>query len=422
VLKRGGRLRPPQGGRNMRLRGGVPGLSLALAFSGWLCYVGLVLEHWYDTSVRVPQTQRIAREVKELRLPRLYFCPADRGRMEGFQWASYECKLAYKDQHNVCDARIQAFKGRTPEEFRGSVGERGKSGKREIGKGDGEAGEEPGGQCLEFSTEFVGVREEWSAAWNQVILRASFHVPSMEGISDALQEVELGYQPVEWERGSENVGFKKYYYPLLRVPFFFNSIGSYAQDPAVATPPPTPGVATRMYIAREIDKGLSMAGKFWYAYGAMQIAVVNSSTPQRSLADAPYGTLNRRLGVVHVVLTLEDFEEFDFKVVSGFFPFLGMLGQIAGMAAFMALWLFGSKRIPGESEDELELGSRKRHDSEYKRVDRPDDDDDGSGEEKQGLLSNTESRTTTQRSTKDRPGSGAGQALLLSTEEGADGL
>jgi len=405
----------------MRLGTRIPGLSLALAFSGWLCYVGLVLEHWYDSSVRVPQTQRIAREVKELRLPKLYFCPADRGRMKGFQWASYETKLAYKDQHTgEVKARLKAFKGRTPEEFRGKLG------KREVGEGDGEDGEEQGGQCLEFDTDNVGVREEWSAAWNNVILRAAFHAPDIEGVSDALQEVELGYMPVEWERGTD-ARPTGYYYPLLRVPYFFNNLVSYGQDPAIATPPPTPGVATRMYVAREIDKGLSMAGKFWYAYGAMQIAVVNSSTPHSSIAGAPYGMMNRRLGIVHVVLTLEDFEEFDFKVVSGFFPFLGMLGQIAGMAAFMALWL-NSKRIPSESDDdEMELGSRKRRDNEYARVHRPDDDDDDSGEEKQALLSSSESRSGLRsgasKETKDRKGSGgAGQALLLSTEEGADGL
>jgi hypothetical protein len=187
-----------------------------LALTGWVCYVGLTMQHFYDTAVLTPQTQRVTRNVKELRLPRLYFCPADRGHMDGFEWASFECTLSYKDERRSCPGRLQSFQGRTPRSFKGS------SGKRAMGDGPGEMGESQGGQCLEFGTHRIGVREEWSAAWNEITLRAAFTPADTTGISDALWEVELGYLPVEWEMGMKSSTVERYYYPLLRVPFFFN--------------------------------------------------------------------------------------------------------------------------------------------------------------------------------------------------------
>jgi len=243
-------------------------------------------------------------------------------------------------------------------------------------------------------------------------LRAAFEPAATFGVADALQEVELGYLPVEWELGGRHTTVEKYYYPLLRVPFFYNSREEYAPQEGVPALP-TPGVATRMFIAREIDRGLAMAGKFWYAYGAMQLAVVNISTPQQSFVGAPYSSLQRRLGIVHIVLTLEDFEEFDFKVISGFFPFLGVLGQIFGTGAFMVLVFMSPRRPAGASDDDEERPPRE---PKYARV---SPDDDGSGEEAQALLGGSESSPNSRIAEgKDR---GSSQTLL-STEEGADGL
>lgn len=382
--------------REMRLCSKVSNFGLAIGASFWLFYSVVELQHFYDTAVKVPPTQRVAREVSELRLPTLYFCPADRGRAKGFQWHSFECKLSYREEHRSCPARLQAYRGRTPEEFRGTPG------------GDGLAkANAKGGECLEFGTHMIGVREEYSAAWNEVTLRAAFHPPSVEGLENALQEVELGYLPVEWEVGQHDTTTERYYYPLLRVPFFFLSQNGYE-----------PGVATRVFLAKEVDRGLSAAGKYWYTYGAMQIAVVNASTPEQSFAGAPYLPPQKLLGVVHIVITLEDFELFTFQVISGFFPLMATLGQIAGVGALVAFILTGPRIRTGKnkSDDAGQSCSSPTGGPEYARVSAPDDDD-GSGEEQQALLG-TEAKRESRSRSEDRM---AGQALL-GTEEGMDGL
>lgn len=376
----------------MRLFGRVSTFSLAIAFSGWLCYVCLMVQHFYNTAIRVPQTQRVARETTELRLPRLYFCPADRGRMAGFRWVSFECKLSYKDENRTCPARLQAFRGREPEEFRGSIAAQ-------------EAGKEQGGECIEFGTHMVGVREEWSAAWNEITLRAAFHPASIAGVADALQEVELGYLPVEWEIVTGHV--QRYYYPLLRIPFFFGS---------------RVGVATRVFLSREVDRGLASAGKYWFTYGAIQIAVVNASTPNQAFIGAP-AVSSERLAVAHVVLTLEDFQEFDFQVVSGFYPMLGTLGQICGVGAMLAFLLTGprlrSSRSTAKEEEASASFRTTAGGAEYARVASPEDEGSGSGEEAQALLG-TEAKRESRARGEDR---GSTQALLGgASEEGVDGL
>jgi len=381
----------------MRLCGKVSNFGLAVGTSIWVFYSVVELQHFYDTAVKVPPTQRVSREVPELRLPTLYFCPADRGRASGFQWHSYDCKLSYREEHRSCPARLEAYTGREPEEFRGPP----------DGEGMGKANKN-GGQCLEFGTHMIGVREEYSAAWNEVTLRAAFHPPSVEGLEDALQEMELGYLSVEWEVGQQDSTTERYYYPLLRVPFFFLPETGYES-----------GVATRLFLAKEVDRGLTAAGKYWYTYGAMQIAVVNASMPEQSPPGAPYIPPQKLLGVVHVVITLEDFELYTFQVISGFFPLMATVGQIAGVGALVAFILTGPRLRTGENSKSDEAGqscSSPTGGPEYARVLAPDDDD-GSGDEQQALLSTEATRESRSRS-EDRLG---GQALL-GTEEGMDGL
>jgi len=386
----------------------------ALALTGWLCYVGLSLQHFYDTTVRTPQTTRVPRMMREVRLPRLYFCPADRGHMSGFQWASFQCTLSYKDEHRSCFGRLESFRGRTPQEFQGTLG------KRQMGEGPGENGEQPGGQCLEFSTHKIGVREEWSAAWNEITLRAAFHPPQTAGFNDAFQEVELGYVPEEWEMGMKSSTVQRYYYPLLRVPFFYNHREEVASGKSNW---PTPGVATRMYLRRKVDEGRSMraqskvnmVGEYWRAYDPMQIAVVNSSTPPETFEPEGSDFLQQRLGVVHIVITLEDFEEFDYEVVSGFFPLMGVIGQIAGVGALLALAMPGKRKSVAASGGQEELAEGQVADPSggppYSRVACPDDDDDVM--EQQALLGG---------SSEGGRREGKANQALLTTEEGLDGL
>lgn len=388
--------------------------TLALGLALWLCYVLALLRHFYDSAIRVPQTQRVARDVAELQLPRLYFCPADRGHMEGFRWASFECQLSFKDEHRTCPARLQAFKGRTPEQFRGKL-----SGQRAI-LSEGEApqeSEEQGGECLEFGTHSIGVRREWSAAWNEVTLRAAFHPPSTVGYGDSLQEVELGYLPVVWALDEASPP-EHFYYPLLRVPFFFNQGVQYAPG---MTPGPINGVSTRMFLGREVDKGLTAAGESWYSYGAMQLAVTNASTPQSHFVGSPDESLERRLGVVHIVITLEDFEEFDFVVASAFHPLLAVVGQAAGLGALLAVMLLGTRR-GGSTSHDLDSFKDPSGGPEYARVAAREDDED-SGEEAEALLGRYPQalrKTSSSSQGEGRPQQSS--QPLLNTEEGMDGL
>lgn len=282
--------------------------AVALGCFLWLVYATLEFRHLYNTAISVPPTQRVVRNVEELWLPHLYFCPADRGRIKGFQWYSYECLLTYKDDRKSCPAWLQYYGGRTPESFKNG-------------------GNFTGESCLEFGTHMIGVRKEWSAAWNEITLRAAFSASTDVDLSNNLQEVELGYLPVEWDVGTRESSAQRYYYPLLRVPIFH------------ITPPGRPqGVATRSFIAKEEDRGILRAGRYWYTYGTMQISVLNASLPVQSFEGAAY-IPSGRVGVVHVVLTLEDFKEFDFQVVSCFFPLLRVIGEVAGVAALLAWFL-----------------------------------------------------------------------------------
>lgn len=377
-------------------------LTAVLGVALWLFYSGLQVSHLYDTAIRVPPTQRVARDIAELRLPRIYFCPADRGRMNGIRWQAFECKLSYKEEQRTCPGRLLAYYGREPEEFKNNV----------TADGSPQA---PGGVCLEFGTHYVGVREEWSSAWNEVTLRGSFLLPPATA-DDALQEVELGYAPEEWEIGNRKATVSKYYYPLLRVPFFFLQ--------SLPGPSPSLGVATRAFLGREVDRGLTTAGKYWFTYGAMRIDVQNATQPMQSFREQPWQP-QQRLGVVHVVLTLEDFEEFDFQVVSCFFPLLATLGQIAGVGALMAFFVARPSRrssAPRSAREEAEPPEAESCEGpgggpQYTRVAAPEEDE-GSGEEAQALLGSAAARDRERGRAEDRLASQA----LLGTEEGLDGL
>jgi len=249
----------------------------------------------------------------------------------------------------------------------------------------------------------IGVREEYSAAWNEITMRASFRPARAVGAANALQEVELGYLPAEWVIGSREATVERSYYPLLRVPVFFLDTGSQGF-----------GVATRAYLAKEVDRGRRYAGRYWYTYSAMQLAVENATMPPQSFVGAglrPEG----RVGVVHVVITLEDFEEYDFQVISPFFPFLGVLGQVAGIGAL--LWLLMDLRQRGGRAAKvsgLEGGSN-GFSSSYGEVSTREPAEE---EEAEALLG-------TEAPRKDRASRGeeasSGQALL-GGEPGGDGL
>merc|ERR1719210_536331 len=129
----------------------------------------------------------------------------------------------------------------------------------------------------------------------------------------------------------------EWYYPLIRVPIFYLSTLNITG----------PGVATRSFLSVEVDRGVHQAGEYWHTYGGAQLAIANASMPSQGYFDTnklPVSSPTsehaaRNLAVVHVTLTLEDFEEFEFQVIeSAFYPLLRMLGELAGAAVFL-IWL-----------------------------------------------------------------------------------
>lgn len=311
----------------------------------WACYSALMLRHFYKTALEVPPTQRVVRNVEELRLPRLYFCPADRRRMGHLKWLAFECILTYRDDRTTCPARLQSYEGLAPDDFHQNHPE---------AHGGGSPEKYSGGECLEFGTHMIGIRKEWSASWNEISLRASFNVPPTVGVANALQEMELGYMPTEWIIGHRAHTIERWYYPLLRVPLFF-------LDQAQHT-----CVATRCYIAKEVDQGLAHTGRFWYSYGAVQVAVENATLPREPLtresADVPQvhsAETSRRTGIVHVVVSIEDFQQYEFQVSSSLYPLLAVFGQIAGLGAVLLLGpLAAVGRAARSSHTEEQASSR----------------------------------------------------------------
>eukprot|EP00931_Biecheleriopsis_adriatica_P044211 TRINITY_DN25269_c0_g1_i1.p1 TRINITY_DN25269_c0_g1~~TRINITY_DN25269_c0_g1_i1.p1 ORF type:complete len:386 (+),score=59.21 TRINITY_DN25269_c0_g1_i1:93-1250(+) len=292
-------------------------IPMAIAVFFMVIYVTMMLVHFED-ALMAPPTERVARDMSVVRLPRIYLCPADRYRQAGVLWNSYDCKLTFKREVGNCPARLQLFGGEEPQEFRGRPS----------------SGGNKTGECLEFGTHDVGVKEEWSAAWNEITLKASFvqRPPRTPG-TDVLQEMELGYLPQEWEVGEKPSTIESYYAPLLRVPVYRPASGRSH----------TTGVATRVFLAEEQDRGRHEAGDYWYFYGATSLSVENASLPEQSFFHGSQGdwieVKGGRRGVVHVVITLDDFVKYEYRLTSIVYTLLSLLGQLAGMAALFG-WAF----------------------------------------------------------------------------------
>ena len=143
----------------------------AAAVVGFLVlHAGASWAYWRGAVVWV----REAVDVAELALPRLYFCPAGAGhRARTRAWAAYDCRLRFQEEERECRARpVDSGPDVTTQ-----------------------------GRCLEFDSDALAVRTEWSAAWNELWLHAAFE--EEEALPDTLEleEVELGVRYQEWRPG-----------------------------------------------------------------------------------------------------------------------------------------------------------------------------------------------------------------------------
>eukprot|EP00927_Polykrikos_kofoidii_P062514 TRINITY_DN57325_c0_g1_i1.p1 TRINITY_DN57325_c0_g1~~TRINITY_DN57325_c0_g1_i1.p1 ORF type:complete len:422 (-),score=44.25 TRINITY_DN57325_c0_g1_i1:74-1339(-) len=313
------------------------GIDLLIGFIV-LAYALLQWHHIYETAVKVPLVQRVVRVKPRLRFPNLLVCPADRGATPSpLRWRGFDCHLAFRTERINCDAQVRLYRGWAPEYFGGTE-------------------EKNGGQCLEFDTHSLFVREEWSASWNELTLRAAFDEESLNG-PDALREVELGYQIAE-RRLADN-SMDRYYYPLRRVPYFSlesfydKSIRTFASDDAIGSYRSSgEGAATRMFLREELDQDRRLSGMYWQTYGGSQVRVVNPTVPSQVLNALPTsfnhsGLLaatnvsSKRMRaehVVHLIISLDDFTEISNEVVSSFIPTIKAAGEVAGVAALL-LWI-----------------------------------------------------------------------------------
>jgi len=290
------------------------------------------MQQLIQNDLLVPRVRRTARDVKQMRLPNFYVCPADRARSEPVRWRTFDCEVSYKKEKASCDAEVVEYKGETPDDLEG----------RRNGKGS----------CIEFKTHQIMVLTEWSASWNEIQLQAAFDPEAMFGHdqSNVMQEVELGYRPAEKELVNSRVD--KYYYPLLRVPVFYRG-GSL----------PPAGVATRAFLGKEVDRMPDVTGRYWYVYGGMQVPLLNASLPRQTLIENGRVTVVPResvSGMVHIVLTIEDFETYGYQELSFGVPLMKALGQIAGVGA-MLMWVATRCKVPktGMVGHIQELGSRR---------------------------------------------------------------
>ncbi|CAJ1359370.1 unnamed protein product [Effrenium voratum] len=296
-------------------------IPLAVSVFFLVIYVTVLLVRFEDTLL-APPTQRVMRDVSVVRLPRLFFCPADRYKQARLIWNSYECSLSYKTEVGACTGRLQHFGGEEPEDFK--------------------HGSNWSTACLEFGTHRIGVKQEWSAAWNQI----------------SLKEIELGYLPKEWEVGAEPTTIERYYAPLLRVPIY---------QPTTFSMPGS-GVVTRLYLATEEDHGRHEAGEYWYTYGATTIPVVNATVPEQQFlhergewVKAP----SSRRAVAEVVITLEDFTRYEYRVQPVIYPLLSLLSEVSGVFALFC-WAFVKGPLVGRRFQKGQEG--KPEDEEQPRV------------------------------------------------------
>mmetsp|Transcript_31438 Transcript_31438/g.57100 ORF Transcript_31438/g.57100 Transcript_31438/m.57100 type:complete len:360 (-) Transcript_31438:103-1182(-) len=276
----------------------------SLALFIWACYTMTMIFH-LQKMIEAPQTRRVVRDMTKYRLPNFYFCPADRTQESGraFSWKSFDCHVTYKRQRAECSGQTRPYEGDSPDEFKAD-------------------GRDAGGSCLELFTHDISIKQEWTAAWNEITMRVAFF-SDMEG-ENALQEVEVGYRPVEWQTGP-NGWRDRYYYPLLRVPAF-----------TIDVPANPVGMAVRAYLQEEIDHEVQGSGRYWYTYGGMQVPVLNVSVPRTPIIPIE-NSVRGRLRIAHIVLTIEDFEMYGVEEVSYFYPMLGIVGEIAGFSALLAL-------------------------------------------------------------------------------------
>lgn len=298
-------------------------MPMAVSVFVAVVYCTMVLIHFERMMIASP-TERVSRDQAIVRLPRLFLCPADRYRQPSLKWNSFECQLSFKTETGQCRARLQRFRGKEPEEFR-----RPRSNMTH--------------ECLEFSTHLIGVREEWSAAWNEITLKASFVQSPSSPLTDVFQEMEIGYMPHEWEVGQNPSAIESYYSPMLRVPLYRP-----APDSSNG-----PGLATRVFLAEEIDRGKHSAGDYWYFYGATTVPTENATIPEQGFLHETRGEWIKvpggRRGVVHVVVTLDDFEQFEYRLVSPLWGFLLCIGQISGVMAMFA-WAFFRSPFAGKGK------------------------------------------------------------------------
>lgn len=304
-------------------------ICFGLGLATFILYTWVQLRVFWETSVKVPRYRRVPRELAEIRLPALYFCPADRGRANALRWHSFDCTLSFRSQQRNCSAFVRQYRGEAPDEFRGAPGGR-------------------GGECVEFGTHAVDVVREFSASWNEIVLRASFFTETGPTTPDALREVELGYLEEEWRPGMREGTLDRFYYPLLRLPFYNLGKGG-------------SGAATRTFMAEEMQRDLHGVDRYWYAYGTTQLQVENPSLPSggvfptSALDEEPAAvsttlphtvsaawTGTGHVGVAHAVLTLEDFTEFVYDREALIIPFLSVFGEIAGVGSVVAWFLYAA--------------------------------------------------------------------------------
>lgn len=313
-------------------------VPFAVGILFFVIYFTVLLVRFEDTLL-APPTQRVARDVSVVRLPRLYFCPANRFKQARMIWSSYECSLSYKLENDQCSARIQHYGGDEPQVFR--------------------HGANWSSACLEFGTHRIGVKQEHSAAWNEISLKAAFLLPVHGLLEDVFEEVELGYLPREWEVGDAPSTIEHYYAPLIRVPLFKPSSLS----------KPSPGVVTRMYMAEEEDHGRHEAGDYWYVYGTSIVPVSNATVPEQSFLQEPGEWVKApesRRAIAHVVITLEDFTKYEYRVQPVIYPLLSLFSQLSGVAALFCWAFFKSPILSrkilevAEEEPKSEQGPKTR--------------------------------------------------------------
>lgn len=307
--------------------------------------------------------ERSARDLSNVRLPNLYLCPAGAEKRDALvRWALYNCSLRYRKEHVPCHARERSYDG-YPEDF---------------GLGSG--------RCLEFLSSNLMIGEEWTPAWNELTLYAAWE--EQAGQTNDLQEVELGYRPIEWELDN-SADKDRFYYPMLRIPTFDFPVSG-----------PSTGVATRVFLGEEKDVGRRYAGKYWYTYDSTFPVIKKPSLPSTALdhvypqtigAENPNGPV--KVVAAKVILTLEEFSLFltEYTQQPVIYSLVAVMGELAGVATLLLALThrFSSKEEAAETREQrnirdpeyLELATAEKED--YRNEAGGEMRDEGS---RQGLL------------------------------------